>query len=289
MTQPQKSRKSRRHRSSPQKERPIVFLRQERQKRGLRKEDIRTGTRIPLKYITMLETGQYPEQIDDHQKAKIKSCRKAYLRYLGLPTNARLKLKKQSTIAAAVQEVTNIFSKTDSLPQSGFFKTLIYSFIGIVFLLSLFRGFNAIIQNQTIEEAAATIAEVEENIEISKKDTDYEISSQRLLKWLLGTPAQATTAKPDSVKSTNGPNVQLRVLEPVHLTVFRDGQLDFKRFVNPIKNNLDKEFDWAYAKELSITVSDISSIALIHNKRPVEPMGDVGTSRTITFRTKRTD
>ena len=110
-----------------------------------------------------------------------------------------------------------------------------------------------------------------------------------MLKWFLGSSSQSTVDQATNAAVTSGPEVQLRVLEPVHLTVFRDGQLDFKRFVNPIKNNLDKEFDWAYEKELSITVSDISSIALKHNKRPVEPMGDVGTSRTITFRTKRTD
>ena len=179
MTHPQKARKTRRSKSSPPKERPVVYLRQERQKRGLRKEDIRAGTRIPLKYITMLETGQYPEHIDDKLKGKIKSCRKAYLRYLGLPSNARLKLKKQSTIAAAVQEVTNIFSKTDSLPQSGFLKQLIYSFIGIVFLLSLFRGFNAIIQNQsgTTAPNTETVAEIEKDEAIDTQNQESALNS----------------------------------------------------------------------------------------------------------------
>ena len=76
-----------------------------------------------------------------------------------------------------------------------------------------------------------------------------------------------------------------RVLEPVHLTVFRDANWISSAVAG--SNSLDKEFDWAYEKELSITVSDISSI--MKRKRPVEPMGDVGTSRTITFRTKRID
>ena len=65
----------------------------------------------------MLETGQYPEHIDDKQ-GQNRSCRKAYLR-LGLDNVIEL---KTSTIAA-VQKSPASFRGTDFLPQSGFFKT----------------------------------------------------------------------------------------------------------------------------------------------------------------------
>ena len=295
MTHPQKTRKTRRSSAAraPQ-ERPIVYLRQERQRRGLRREDIKTGARIPLKYITMLETGQYPEQIDDQLKAKIKAYRKAYLRYLGLPSNARLKLKKQSTIAAAVQEVTSIFSKTDSLPQSGFFKTLIYSFIGIVFVLSLVQGISAVFKNQDQQTLDLQSQNIEDEKDAEEppqaKDIIGKMPIQKsFMDWLLRNLSTTPTTQAESQNGALRPNVKIRILEPVHLKVVIDGRLDFKRFVNPIQNTLDREFSWEYGQEVSITVNDISSVAIQHNDHSVEPMGDVGSRRTITFRNKRID
>jgi cytoskeletal protein RodZ len=293
MTPPDNPSNLKRRARNSSKNRPFVNLKTERQKRGLRKDDIRSGAQIPLKYIAMLETGQYPESPSPQFKSKIKSYRKSYLRYLGLPSNARLKFKKQSTLAAAVQEVTNIFSKTDALPQSGFLKTFLYSFIGIVLLLSLMRGITAIISNQAIEADMVTteLVQQEDSME-AKQNEALSQSKSPILQGLNGLLAFFQTPKTTDTQETkqiaaagaNQKSIEMRILEPIYLEVQKDGQTTLKRFVNPIKDAADKEFEWDYANELSLIVSDISSIAIKHNGQMVEPMGHVGTSRTITFR-----
>lgn len=297
MTPPHNTSNLKRPRSrSSSKNRPFANLRTERQKRGLRRDDVRSGAQIPLKYITMLETGQYPENPSSQFKSKIKTYRKAYLRYLGLPSNARLKFKKQSTLAAAVQEVTNIFSKTDALPQPGFLKTFFYSFIGIVLLLSLMRGLTAIISNQSLQPDSMTTQLIQSSdLESSIEETEEEVTTdivnpiyqriEEILSPIFMAP-QAKENRSDTDNSLGGAqkSIEMRILEPIYLEVRNDGQTTLKRFVNPIKYSADKEFKWDYSSELSLVVSDISSIAIKHNGHKIEPMGHVGTSRTITFR-----
>lgn len=270
---------------SSKSDRPTINLRSERIKRRLKQDDIRAGANIPLKYIKVLESGQYPNNPGEKFKERIRKYRKSYLRYMGLPSNSRLKFKKQSSLAVAVQEVTNIFSKTDALPHPSFLKTFIVAFISIIILVSLLRGVASIwddVSNRPESISSIEETDVESSIDETSKEVKLEsLATSDIFKGIFSKKSET----PKAVTAT--PNIKIRVVEPVNLSVTVDGKRLLSRRVDPIQNSADREFQWDYDTTASINVSDISAIEIRKNKRKIEPMGTVTTGRKLTFHAKK--
>ena len=250
-------RRKTRKRSQSSDNRLRVNLRHERERLGLDIDDVLEQTRIPLRFIEFLETG-------DRSRVQtgpyLLAYKKQYLRFLGLPTDAVLCFKmKEANLTRRKGPRTQTVTTTGFIPSANTHQLVTYSIIIAMIIVIVLRAVSTFIDKTNLWKDELT------------ETTSLQSASSSMT-------TTNTTQEPVLEKNAR---VTVRAREDLLLDITTDGQIKSLDLTAGEKEYLD------FYGRLDLWTKNVNQLDIYYNGRKIQPQGSLTRERTLVFATNR--
>ena len=253
----QTSRRKRTRKSRSSANRIRVNLRQERERLGLEIEDVSEQTRIPMRFIEFLETG-------DRSRVQagpyLLAYKKQYLRFLELPTDAVLCFKmKTLNLRSRKGPRTQTVTTTGFIPSANTHQLVTYSVVIAMLFVIVLRAVSTFIDKTSWWKDEVT------------ETTPLQDASSSLL----------TKSAPQEPVLNKNARVTVRAREDLLLDITTDGQINSLTLAAGEKKYID------FYSRLDLWTKNVNYLDIYYNGRKIQPQGSLTRDRTLVFATNR--